>query len=111
MWVRREVERVVRTPSLNVAKLLVSVAAEKGLAVMLLDIKCAFLCEEWRRSVYIELPRQDPEFRGGRLMGKLKMAMCGARDALPPQMRGTVKEHIVGLEFMASEFHPPVYWN
>lgn len=50
------------TPSLTVVKLLLwlSVASEEDYAVMLLNIKCAFL--EMRRNVYIYLPQQAPHF-------------------------------------------------
>lgn len=37
---------------------LLFVAAEKDLAIMLLDVKCAFLSGTMKRNIYIELPSQ-----------------------------------------------------
>lgn len=59
-------------PGLIVVKLLISIVSEKDLAIMLLDVTCAFLFGAMRRSVYLELPRQGPKFGEGRCMGKLK---------------------------------------
>lgn len=47
------------TPSLTIAQLLFSVAAKKELAIMLLDVYCAFLHSAMRRNVYIDLPRES----------------------------------------------------
>lgn len=44
---------------MTTAKRLLSVAAEKDVAVKL-DAKCAFWYKATRRKVYNELPRQDP---------------------------------------------------
>lgn len=49
-------ELCARTPSLTVVKWLPSVATERDLAIMLLDMSCASLCGSTRRNVYIELP-------------------------------------------------------
>lgn len=54
------------TPSLTIVKLLLSVAAEKPLAIMLFDIKYALLYGAMRRNVYAELLRQDPEVADGK---------------------------------------------
>lgn len=67
-------------------KILLSVAAEKDLAIIILDVKMRSLYGAMRRRVYIELPRQDPKYGSGDLMGKLQKAMYGTRDA--PQIRG-----------------------
>lgn len=47
------------TSSLAVVKLLLSVAPEADLPLMILAVKRAFLYRSMRRSVYIELLRQD----------------------------------------------------
>lgn len=75
------------TPRLTIVMLL-SVAAEKDLAITLLDAKRALLHGGMRRNVYIELPTQGPKYGDGTPTGKLKKAMHGTRDA--PQMWGTL---------------------
>lgn len=87
------------TPSLTIVKLFWSVAAEKDLAIILLDVKCAFLQAAMRRNVYIKLPRQDPTYGDGHLMGKLKKALRGTRDA--PQFWGDCQGDGVHCERVA----------
>ena len=48
---------------------------------MLLDVKKAFLYGAIQRSVYIELPLEDPGRQGGAVVGRLNKAMYGLRDA------------------------------
>lgn len=55
-------ELFVGAPSLVVVKLLLSVAADRDLATMLLHVKCASSYGAMRRNVYIELHRQDPKW-------------------------------------------------
>lgn len=88
-------------------KLLLSVAAARDFAVMLLDVKCAFLCGGVRRKVDAELPRQYSRFGDCHVMGKLRKAMHGTRGA--PQIWGDmVKKDMIGLGFRAAELHPAV---
>ena len=47
---------------------------------MLADVKTAFLYDA-RRSLYVELPLEDPFSASGRYVGKLERAMYGTRDA------------------------------
>lgn len=56
--------------------LLLPIAAEPGLPLMLLDVRCSFLYG-MRRKVYIELPRQDPWYGEGPMVGKSKDTMYG----------------------------------
>lgn len=69
---RREVDELFAgTPSLTIVKLLLSVVVEKDLALMLLDVKLAFLYGDMRRKVYIELPMQNPRHGGGMTIGEV----------------------------------------
>ena len=60
-------------------------------AIMLADVKTAFLYGDARRSLYVELPPEDPLAASGRYVGMLERAMYGTRDApmiwqdLPPE--------------------------
>lgn len=49
--------------SLAAVKVLLSLATERGLAIMLLGVMCAFLYGAMWRNVYIELPQQDTQYR------------------------------------------------
>ena len=48
---------------------------------MLADVKAAFLYGDAGRSLYVELPPEDPVAASGRHVGKLERAMYGPRDA------------------------------
>ena len=48
---------------------------------MLADVKTAFLYGEARRSLYVELPPEDPMAASGQYVGKVERAMYGTRDA------------------------------
>ena len=50
---------------------------EKGakISIMLADVKTAFLYGDARRSLYVELPLEDPLAASGRYVGKLDRAM------------------------------------
>ena len=66
---------------------MLSLAASQGVRrpghhqVMLLDVKKAFLYGAIQRKVYIEVPSEDPERKGGQMVGMLHKAMYGLRDA------------------------------
>ena len=47
---------------------------------MLADVKPS-LYGDARRSLYVELPLEDPSAASGQYFGKLERAMCGTRDA------------------------------
>ena len=50
-------------------------------SIMLAVVKTAFLYGDARRSLYVELPPEDPLAASGRYVGKLQRAMCGTDDA------------------------------
>lgn len=65
------------TPSLTIVKLLRSMAAEKRLSAMSLDVTCAFLYGNMPRRLCFGPPRQDLRFVDGLTMGQLEKAMHG----------------------------------
>ena len=70
------------TPSLGSVRMALTHAMKKPhYKTMVMDVKCAFLYGEIRRNVYIELPHTDPRYGDGTVVGKLKKAMYGTRDA------------------------------
>ena len=46
----------------------------------LANVKTAFLYGDARRSLYVELPPEDPLSASGRYVGKLDRAMYGTRE-------------------------------
>ena len=50
-------------------------------SIMLADVKTAFLHGDATRSLYVELPPEDPLSASGRHVGKLERPMYGTRDA------------------------------
>lgn len=101
---------VTGVPRLTIAKLLLSVVAERNLAILLLGVGCAFFFGAMRENPYIELPQRDPKHGNPDLLGKLKRRMCAARGA--PQFGGdSFKEDMPPMGFSARELHPAVYWH
>ena len=98
------------TPSLMAVKLALAHAAKGGPQhrIMVLDVKSAFLYGEMRRKVYIELPRQDPRWKEGRVVGVLRKALYGTRDA-PQIWGGEVKKTLESMGFSASVHQPSVF--
>ena len=77
---------------------------------MIMDVKSAFLYGKVKRTVYIELPKEDPRSRKGDTLGKLIKAMYGTRDA-PQIWQEVVKEKMKKLGFLVSMLHPSVYYH
>ena len=93
------------TPSLMAVKVAL-VHAAKGWprrCIMILDVKCAFLYHQMKRTVYIELPRQDPRWAEGVVVGVLRKAMYGTRDA-PQIWQNEVR---TTMELRVLHEHPP----
>lgn len=75
---------------------------------MILDVKCASLYGEMRRTVYIELPTCDLRVGDGSVVGLLKKSMYGTRDA--PQIWQEVVQRVMEtIGFQTSLLHPSVY--
>ena len=68
--------------------------------IMLADVKTAFLYGDARRSLYVELPHENPLSATGRHVGKLERAMYGTRDApmtWQDHVRETLRVHLDDL--------------
>ena len=104
------------TPPLAATRTLLSLAASKGGSeqkahrLMIIDVKEAFLYGLTTRSVYIELPSEDPVSETGAYVGKLYKAMYGTRDA-PQVWQGEVQKTMKKLGFSASVATPCLYVN
>ena len=104
------------TPPLAATRTLLSLAASKrgteGSAdsIMVLDVKKAFLHGRIQRTVYIELPSEDPMSESKQYVGRLVKAMYGTRDA-PAVWQQEVKKTMTELGFSACLATPCVYYN
>ena len=74
-------------------------------SIMLADVKRAFLYGDARRSLYVELPREDPLSASGRYVGKLERAMYGTRDA-PDDLARPSPDDTVGYEIQGVCYSP-----
>lgn len=109
---QKDDELYAGTPSLSTLKLLLSWYCTMWKAddvVKIIDIKCAFLYGKARRALFIELPEQDAK-SGGRLVGRLKKAMYGTRDA-PLIWRATVDAFMRKAGFLIATLQPGVYYH
>ena len=69
-------------------------------SIMLADVKTPFLYGDARRSLYAELPPENPLPASGRHVGKLERAMYGTRDApmtWQDHVRETLRVHVDDL--------------
>ena len=100
------------TPSLMAVKVALAHAARGGphYGIMIMDVKAAFLYGECRRKIYIELPTQDPCYGDGGLVGKLRKAMYGTRDA-PQIWQREVQKSMESIGFSMSILQPSVYYH
>ena len=100
------------TPSLMAVKLILHHAGkgrpEQG--IMVLDVKCAFLYGQIRRRVYIELPQQDSRSADKSVVGVLRKAMYGTRDA-PQIWQEEVERAMRDLGFELSILHSSVFYH
>jgi hypothetical protein len=99
------------TPSLLALRLALmhAVMGRGRRCLMILDVKCAFLYGECKRTIYIELPTQDPRYGTG-VVGRLRKAMYGTRDA-PQIWAGEVARVLTILGFERSVLQPSVYFH
>jgi hypothetical protein len=101
------------TPPLFSARMVVSRTANKRRdrhTLMVLDVSCAFLYAPIKRTVYIELPEEDPKSTSGEWVGKLEKALYGTRDA-PQAWLEELGATLEGLGFNASAHYPGVYYH
>ena len=99
------------TPSLGAVRLaLVHSMTSESHKIMVMDVKCAFLYGEARRTVYIELPHTDPRYGDPTVVGKLKKSMYGTRDA-PQIWAEHVRATLESLGYKQSVYQPSVYFH
>ena len=106
----REDELYAGTPSLATMKLFLAwytCMVPEDNSIMIVDVESAFLYGAARRTIYIELPEQDP-YSGKNLVGRLGKSMYGTRDA-PLIWRALVDETMGNLGFERSMLQPGVY--
>ena len=83
---------------------------EKGAkrSIMLADVETAFLYGDARRSLYVELPPEDPLAASGRYVGRLERAMYGTRDA-PMIWQDRLRKTLLDRKFTEAVTHPGVF--
>ena len=97
------------TPSLGAVRMaLVHAMRHPSYKIMVMDVKCAFLYGEARCNIYIELPHTDPRHGDGTLLGKLRKAMYGTRDA-PQIWADHVRATLENLGYLQSSYQSAVY--
>ena len=69
----------------------------------IVDVRRAFLHGEAERDIFIELPEQDPQAKGGKCVGKLKKTLYGTRDA-PQAWQKIVRKFMSARGFILLEF-------
>ena len=77
-------------------------------SIMVADVKTSFLYGDARKSLYIELPNEDPMSASGRHVGKHERAMCGTRDA-PMIWQDHLRETLLEMKFKESDTHPGLF--
>ena len=77
-------------------------------SIMLADVKTAFLYGDARRSLYVELPSEDPLSACGRNVGNFERAMYGTGDATMI-WQDHLREILPDMKFNGSVTHPGVF--
>ena len=103
-------EMFAGTPGLMAMRAVISRAMTKCVngarrVIMLADVKTAFLYGDARRSLYVELPPEDPLATSGQYVGKLERAMYGTRDA-PMIWQDHLRKTLLDRKFKESVTHP-----
>ena len=101
------------TPPLWAARLLISRAASgarRNHTLMALDVSSAFLYADVLREMYIELPEEDVEGRQKGMVGRLKKALYGTRDA-PLAWQEALGKSLREWGFRCSRLHPALYYH
>ena len=102
------------TPALEAIKMLVSIVASSSggrvptKRLMAMDIKRAFLHADMTREVYINLPPEAKEGDKEEMVGLLKKAMYGTRDA-PQSWQAHVTSVLKQLGFSAGRANPCLF--
>ena len=101
------------TPGLMAMRAVISRAMTKHVngtrrAIMLADVTAAFLYGDARKSMYVELPPEDPLAAFGQYVGKLERAMYDTRDA-PMVWQDHLRKTLLDRKFKESVTHPGVF--
>jgi hypothetical protein len=110
---RRLDELFSGTPSLQAMRLTVLHASKGGphrRGLMVLDVKNAFLYGNCQRRIYIELPHRDPRAHEGGVVGRLRRALYGTRDA-PQIWAHEVEQTMKSMGFNACMSQPSVFYH
>ena len=102
------------TPPLEALRLIVSHAATQAedgrrRLVMINDVRRAYFYAKIQRDVYIELPKEDPDY-GKDILGKLRLCLYGTRDAAKGWQE-TLSSHLESIGFKRGRGHPSVFWH
>ena len=98
------------TPPLEALKLLIRTAAsdrQGEIHMMISDVKRAYFHAPATRELYVEVPREDPNWQPG-LLGRPKLSVYGTRDAAANWQR-CVSEHLVSIAFRPILSNPCVF--
>ena len=100
------------TPPLEALKLLLGSAATgegRETHLMLSDVKRAYFHAPATRELYVEVPREDPQWKPG-LLGRLRLSLYGTRDAAANWQK-CVADHLISLGFRQGKSNPCVFWH
>ena len=100
------------TPPLKALKLIIGEASndeQAGMHIMLSDVKRAYFHAAAERELYVEIPREDPDWSPDAI-GKLNLALYGTRDAAK-LWQECVAKHLVSIGFVRGKSNPCVYYN
>ena len=95
------------TPPLEALKMLIGEAASKKdakLHIMLSDVKRAYFHAAACRELYVEIPREDPDWTPD-ANGRFNLALYGTRDAAK-LWQERVAKHLLSIGFKRGKFQP-----
>ena len=100
------------TPPLEALKIIITAAAsgqKDGLHIMLSDVKRAYFHAKAARDLYVDIPREDPDWTPDAI-GKLNLALYGTRDAAK-LWQECVAAHLLSIGFTRGVSNPCVYYH
>ena len=104
------------TPPLEALRYVLSYAGTWGdgsserRAVMINDVRRAYFYARATRVLYVELPREDPEYGQSDKVGRLRLCLYGTRDSAL-NWQETLSEHLLTLGFKRGVGFPSVFVN
>ena len=76
---------------------------------MLSDVKRAYFHAPTKRELYVEVPKEDPNWQPG-LLGRLRLSLYGTRDAAANWQK-CVADHLACLGYRQGTSNPCVFWH